>query len=143
MIRKEAKEPAIAEKKVIENAIKKVLEEDPEISFAYIHGSFVKGGDFNDIDLAIYLKNPPLSPLDYELKMETELMDAVGSHPIDVRVLNVSPLSFRYNVIKGGVLLIVRDDDKRTDFHEATLSNYLDFVLYRNLYLKETLGLRV
>lgn len=142
-MKKILKKVSKAEKKAIEKTIKEVLERYPEISFAYIHGSFAQEKDFSDVDLAVYLKDLPPSPLEYELKMETELMDAIHGYPADVRVLNRSPLSFRYNVIKGGVLLIVRDDDTRTEFLEATFSNYFDFAPYRYKYLRETLGLGV
>ncbi len=127
----------------IENNLKEVLEKHPKISFAYLHGSFIKDEGFGDIDVAVYLKDIPPSPLDYELKLETELMDAVGCYTVDVRVLNMSPLSFKYNVIKDGVLLIVRDDELRAQFQETTLINYFDFAPYRNNYLKETLGVGV
>ena len=131
------------EKVVIEDSLRKVLEKHLEIFFAYIHGSFTKEGDFRDIDVAVYLKEVHPSPLQYELKMETELMEAVGKYQVDVRVLNSSPLSFKYNVLKEGVRLFVRNDEARTDFQEATLTNYFDFAPYRNMYLKETLGLGV
>ncbi|OGW73018.1 MAG: hypothetical protein A3J72_08415, partial [Nitrospirae bacterium RIFCSPHIGHO2_02_FULL_40_19] len=124
-----------------ENSIRIALEKRPEIVFAYIHGSFAKGEDFKDIDVAVYLKDVPPSPLQYELTLEAEQMASIVRYPVDVRILNTSPLSFKYNVIKEGVLLLVRDDDLRADFQEATLAGYFDFAPYRKMYLKETLGL--
>lgn len=120
-----------------------MLEKHPEIIFAYIHGSFAKQADFKDIDVAVYLKEPPSSFLQYELALETELMSAIAPYPIDIRALNGSPLSFRYHVIKEGTLLMVKDDDLRADFQEATLSGYFDFAPYRTMYIKETLGLGI
>ena len=38
------------------------------------------------------------------------------------------------------MVLLVRDDDERVEFQEATLRDYLDFAYYRSLYVKETLG---
>ena len=141
MIEKKHKKISQTEKRAIENNIKSVLEKHPEIVFAYIHGSFAKREDFKDIDVAVYLKDIPSSPLQYELALETALMGAAPHYPVDVRMLNASPLSFKYNVIKEGVLLMVRDDDLRTDFQEATLASYFDFAPYRKMYLKETLVL--
>lgn len=132
-----------AEKEAIEKALKKVLEKHAEISFAYLHGSFTKKQGFKDIDIAVYLIETPSSILDYELKLETELMQAAVHYQVDVRVLNASPLSFRYNVIKEGIPLIVRDDDKRAEFQEATLIDYFDFAPYRKMYLKEVLGVGI
>ncbi len=131
------------DKEAIEQIIRRVLEKHLEISFAYLHGSFVKGDAFRDIDVAVYMEKLPESVLEYELKMETELIKAVGGYIIDVRVLNTAPLSFKYNVIKDGVVLLVKDDEKRADFEEATIAAYLDFLPYRNMYLEETLGVKV
>ena len=41
-----------------------------EISFAYLHGSFIKGDAFQDIDVAVYLGRMPASVLEYELHWE-------------------------------------------------------------------------
>lgn len=127
-------------RKEIEKKIKDILVKKSEISFAFAHGSFVKEGHFQDIDIAIFLDQIPEHLLDYELSLETELMHTVGAYQVDVRVLNTAPLSFKYNVIKNGSILLVKDDNKRTDFQEAVLSHYFDFELYRNNYLRETIG---
>ncbi len=120
--------------------IKGILEKKSEISFAFTHGSFVKGDHFRDIDIAIFLDRIPESLIDYELSLETELMSAIGTYQVDVRVLNMAPLSFKYNVIKNGAILFVKDDNKRADFQEVVLSLYFDFEPYRNNYLRETIG---
>ncbi len=130
-----------ADRFAVINSLRMMLENRPEISFAYLHGSFLKDGGFRDIDVALYLKEAPSSPLEYELALEAGFMQAVAGYPVDVRVLNNAPLSFRYHVIKEGRLLIVRNDDARADFQEATLSRYFDFAPFRTLYLKETLGI--
>jgi predicted nucleotidyltransferase len=127
-------------KQAVESILRTVLEKRPEISFAYIHGSFARGEDFRDIDVAVYLKVPSDSPLRYELTLEAELMEAVGKYLVDVRVLNGAPVSFAYHVFKDGNVLIARDDDERSDFQEAVLARYFDFAPYRAEYLKETLG---
>ena len=130
-------------KKAVKEAIREVLKNHEEILFAYLHGSFVKKDAFHDIDVAIYLERMPASVLEYELQMETDLMEALRKYIIDVRVLNGAPLSFKYNVIKDGIVLLSKDDDKRADFEEKTIVLYLDFLPYRKLYLRETLGVEV
>ena len=107
---------------------------------AYVYGSFVMADKFRDIDIAVYLKQIPSTPLHVELELETELGNIIKNYLVDVRILNNAPLSFRYNVIKSGKPIVVVDDDARTDFEEATLSNYFDFSPFRKMYLKETLG---
>ena len=130
-------------KKAVKEAIRAVFKKHEEILFAYLHGSFVKKDAFRDIDVAIYLERMPASVLEYELQMETDLMEALRKYIIDVRVLNGAPLSFKYNVIKDGIVLLSKDDDKRADFEEKTIILYLDFLPYRKSYLKETLGVEV
>jgi len=130
-------------KKAVKEAIRAVFKKHEEILFAYLHGSFVKKDAFRDIDVAIYLERMPASVLEYELQMETDLMKALRKYIVDVRVLNGAPLSFKYNVIKDGIVLLSKDDDKRADFEEKTIILYLDFLPYRKSYLKETLGVEV
>jgi len=130
-------------KKAVKEAIRAVFKKHEEILFAYLHGSFVKKDAFRDIDVAIYLERMPASVLEYELQMETDLMKALKKYIVDVRVLNGAPLSFKYNVIKDGIVLLSKDDDKRADFEEKTIILYLDFLPYRKSYLKETLGVEV
>ncbi len=128
------------EKRIIVERITAYIKNRPDILFAYLHGSFFSGDRFRDIDIAIYLK-PPFSPsLQVELKMEAELDKEVKKYPVEVRVLNNAPLSFRYNVLKHGKPIVVVDDDLRCDFMEATLSNYFDFAPFRKMYLKEAMG---
>ena len=130
------------ERALIKVKLKEGLMKIPKLTVAYLHGSFVKAGRFRDIDIAIYLKDSPDSSLDLELQLEAKFGEAIH-YPVDVRVLNTAPLSFRYNVIKDGQVIIVNDDDARTEFVEATTLDYLDFAPFRKMYLKEALGLGV
>jgi uncharacterized protein len=129
-----------SDKKIIMEKLRYSLEKRPNLLFAYVYGSFVMADKFRDIDIAVYLKQIPSTPLHVELELETELGNIIKNYLVDVRILNNVPLSFRYNVIKSGKPIVVVDDDARTDFEEATLSNYFDFSPFRKMYLKETLG---
>ena len=60
-----------------------------------------------------------------------------------MRVLNQAPLSFRYRVIKEGVVLVIRDEALRCEFVESTLRDYFDFAPFRKMYLQEALGLGI
>ncbi|MGA2467595.1 MAG: nucleotidyltransferase domain-containing protein [Thermodesulfobacteriota bacterium] len=129
-----------SDKKIIMEKLRYSLEKRPNLLLAYVYGSFVMADKFRDIDIAVYLKQIPSTPLHVELELETELGNIIKNYLVDVRILNNAPLSFRYNVIKSGKPIVVVDDDARTDFEEATLSNYFDFSPFRKMYLKETLG---
>ena len=127
------------QKEDILRRIENFLEKNPDVLFAYIHGSFVVQEQYHDIDVAIYLKLIPEELLKMELDLETQLYKLI-QYPVDVRILNNAPLSFRYNVIKNGRRLAIINDDARCDFEEMTVSNYFDFAPYRKMYLKETLS---
>lgn len=131
------------EKEELANRLRRCLEAHPEVVFAYVHGSFVTADCYHDLDVAVLLETVPDSPLQTELALERELGNGVGRLPVDVRVLNHAPLSFSYNVVRYGVPLLVRDDDRRSDFVAAVLTNYFDFAPFRRQYLKETLGLAI
>jgi len=120
--------------------IKAFLRGQPDISFAYLHGSFLKAQRFRDIDVAVFLKNPASSTLRAEIRLEMELAKVIKRFPVEMRVLNHAPLSFRYNVIKDGSAIAVVDDALRCEFVETTLRDYFDFAPFRKLYLKEALS---
>ena len=134
---------ALEEKKKITDAVRGFLINRREIDFAFIHGSFVTAESFGDIDVAVYLAEkitgPPVS---YEIFLEMELEKSL-KYPVDVRILNSAPLSFRYQVIKNGAVLFERDADRRANFQAGTIDMYLDFAPFRERYRKEVLGLEV
>jgi len=129
-------------KNVLEN-IKSVLTKKKEIIMAYLHGSFLDD-DFRDVDLALYLDNigNKKEVLEYELGLERELECLIGL-PFDVRIINNAPVTFRFNVIKNGVLLLEKDENIRSEFEFITITEYHDFNYIREMYLREGLGLEI
>jgi len=99
---------------------------------------------FQDIDIGIYLtKNKSKNNVTkYELALENELERMIG-FPVDIRVLNYAPLSFRFNIIKRGTLLFSKDERERTDFECLTVVEYHDFRFYRDLYRREAIGIEI
>ncbi len=129
-----------SEKEKVKEIITDILEKREEILFSYIHGSFIEN-DFRDIDIAVYLKNKKRF-LKYELNLEREIEDVVG-YPVDVRVLNQSPLSFRFNVIKNGIMLFSNDENIRCDFESLGIVEYHDFDYQMKNYRKEAMGIEI
>ena len=127
------------EKESILETFKACLQNEADLIFAYLHGSFFTEDRFKDIDIAVFLDPLPSSPLEAELELESKLSEALKGYPVDVRILNSASLSFRYNVIKYGQPIVVKDDDIRSDFVETTLSRYFDFSPFLKEYLKEAL----
>ncbi len=128
--------------KILGKIIDTLMDED-SIIFSYLHGSFLDN-HFRDIDLAIYVQTTlnKKEALKLELKLERELEEKIKL-PMDVRILNYSPLSFRYNVIKDGNLILSRNENLRSDFESLSIREYLDFNFFRKRYMREVLGLEV
>ncbi|KAF5059063.1 polymerase beta, Nucleotidyltransferase [anaerobic digester metagenome] len=131
------------QRKHVLDIIRSVLMGKKEIVFAYIHGSFLQN-HFRDVDLAIYLDEnlKREEALHFELALERELDEGLG-FPADVRVLNYSPLSFKFKALKDGNILISHDEGLRSDFESLTMNEYHDFNFYRKRYMKEVFGLEV
>ena len=111
-----------------------LLEGRPEISFAYLHGSFLSGLAYHDIDVAFYLTPPVADPFDYAMSISVELTRALHQ-PIDVQVLNNSSLSFQHQVLQGK-LLFTRNETQLTDFIEDVASEYMAFAHFLPDYLE-------
>lgn len=119
--------------------ILKLLENEPEILFAYLFGSYAKGVQHkqSDIDIAIFLKNPdflekyPLYPSRLAIKMENLLGN---KRSVDIRVLNGSTLMFRNQVLKYGKLLHSKNEKERIEFETSSLAQYYDFKPHLELY---------
>jgi predicted nucleotidyltransferase len=132
--------PLGEEKERVLETVRSTLEKHHGILFAYVFGSFVTEDHYKDIDIGVFLRAERVdSPLKLELGLESEIQEAVQI-PADVRVLNRSPLGFVYNVLKGGVLLLDRDDAVRADFEGLTYKRYFDFQHLRKQYLREIIN---
>lgn len=120
--------------------LKEALADHTEIVFAYVHGSFVEGGPFRDIDLAVWANptaEPVSHPLDYEINLGLALQQWVRI-PVDVKRLNEAPLAFRYHATRGHVLLS-RDDEIRAGWVERVRDEYWDFQPVARRHLVELL----
>lgn len=121
--------------------IRECLAGHPEVLFAYLHGSFVEGGPYRDVDLAVFLDPLPAEAAErrrWETALAAELQLRLAQ-PVDVRLLNDAPPAFRYHAT-GGLPLIVRDPERLADFRARTWDDYFDFQPFARRYLREALG---
>lgn len=107
------------------NRLSDLLAARPEVSFAYLFGSFAEGLPFHDIDIGVYLRSEedadePMPGVNLANRLSDELQ-----LPVDVRVLNRAPISFAFHAVRGE-LLIERDSNVRGDFVEYIIARYLD-----------------
>jgi hypothetical protein len=113
------------EKARVISALQDLLEFHEEVLFAYLHGSFVNGSRFRDIDVAVYLDHgrwTRRASLQYQVTLAKELSRALRL-PVDVTVLNVAPLGLRHNAVSGRVLLC-REDRMRVHFADGVCRHY-------------------
>lgn len=74
------------------------LERCEEIVFAFLHGSFVTGDKYRDVDCAVFIDKKPMDPAEYELDLETSLiLSRLLPAEADIRLLNSSLVSFSFN----------------------------------------------
>lgn len=124
--------------------LKDVLSGEKEILFAYLHGSFLSEEKFEDVDIALYLEEEAIKnidPLEKEILLALKL-EKVIKKKVDIKILNFSPLSFRYNATSG-YLLFSLDENKREEFLCRTWSEYFDFLPVSKIYFQEVLGAQV
>lgn len=116
------------------------LADRPEVVFAFLHGSFLAGARYHDIDVAVWV-DPAVVPSTewgrYALDLGVGLSTAARIS-VDVRVLNGASLAFRYHAQKGQ-LLLARDPEAVADFRARTWDEYFDFLPFARQYLREAL----
>lgn len=127
------------QKKEIEKILKCELLRQPDIIFAYLHGSFLLPVPCGDVDVAVYLAEKALQPEHwvYEAKLAMQL-DRLTGIPVDILTLNYAPVTVRYHVTRGR-LLFSKDEKLRFTFLEETWREYFDFqpflhAFYRDLW---------
>ncbi len=119
-------------KKEIIRTIKKLLEKNKNIKFAYLFGSFIKEENkYSDIDIGIYL-----SPLPDNVFVETSELKHIISRElrkkniilraddIDIVLLNLVSFKFLNRIFKEGVLILDKDPDFRTTLIEKNSINF-------------------
>ena len=127
------------EKRKIISKVKKFLYERPETIYAYLHGSFLEGIFYRDIDIAIYIDYKKMTwdnKFDYCEQINIEL-SKLTRIDIDIQILNDTPLGFYHSVIKNGKLLFSKNDELRVDNNEKKCHEYIDFYEYSLQYLME------
>jgi predicted nucleotidyltransferase len=131
-------EKAKIDSKATARMLKEFFQDRKEVLFAYLHGSFIQGKEFRDIDVAVFLDahEPGFTDVvEYEIALSLQAEKKVGL-PVDIKILNSAPLSFRYHATRG-ILLFSQDESVREDFLSRTWSEYFDFLPLSRIYQEE------
>jgi predicted nucleotidyltransferase len=113
------------EREQIEQLLAAELASDRSVAFAYLYGSFAEPRPFRDIDVGVYLRTVSTERVTAtSLDLAQRLSDRTRM-PVDLRILNVAPVSFLYHVLRGQ-LVFCRDEAVLVEIMEGTVSRYLD-----------------
>ena len=130
----------------IKGLLTQTLQRQPEIMFAYLHGSILSSVIARDIDVAVFLypeayirlaENGELS-IGLAIPLEMELEKHL-SRKVDVQVLNNAPLSFKYRIVTQGLVIVDKVSNTRCDFEYLSRVEYFDFRPRRKEYLQEVM----
>lgn len=101
------------------------LSERKEIAACYLFGSAAKGGEGNDTDIGILLREGFKLPALYEGAIVQELK-AAGIRNPDARILNNSSVRFLNQVLRYGRLIFSQDEGARIRFETRVTKRYAD-----------------
>ncbi len=109
------------------------------INAFYLFGSFADGSfnEDSDIDLA-YLSDVKGITIDNGL-LYFDIREFI-TREIDLVDIRRASLSFAFHIIKEGKVIYERDKEKRTDFEDELIRNYLDFNVYNRVMDEEITG---
>jgi hypothetical protein len=128
------------EKDLLISQLRQVLAGKEPVLFAYLYGSFLGEGFFQDIDVAVYFDSRALKDssdmFNYSLALSAECDMVTTGVTFDLRPLNLAPLPFRFDVVTQGRVLYTRDEELRVDFEARTRSLYFDFLPHLRLYFR-------
>lgn len=123
------------EKGKILGDLRNILENCPDVKFAYVHGSFIEDLPFRDIDIAVYYNDSISSQrqLDMSLMMSADFTHKLRM-PVDVHTLNQASPGFQYYATRG-LAIVSRNDEQRYEFVEKAWMAYMDYepLLKQNL----------
>lgn len=112
----------------IDNLSEKLEINVPEIRFAYLFGSSVKGSsnDNSDVDVAIYLDESQRNFDVISRGLEVS-EDAIPGYSIDLTLLNENNVNLAMEVLKGRILFIREDSvDFHAEFYSLICRKYED-----------------
>ncbi len=109
------------------------LSREPDIVFAYLHGSFMSGESFRDVDIGVYTRSG--KDFSFESDLSYELSRATGFE-IDMKIINEAPVAFQMAVLRDGKLILSNNDDVRTDFIEDVGRRYREYAHFRNIFME-------
>lgn len=123
--------------KQIKNTINS-LDNMDNLRLAILFGSQAKGNynDNSDIDIAFLYDDYYLNNID-RLELRVDLIDIFTSSlnkDCDIVLINEAPLTLKYQIVKYGKLLYIRENESYNAFFSRVLKEYFDFRYFQDLH---------
>ena len=99
-----------------------------EVVAIYLFGSQARGqaDHLSDIDVALLLRPDLTDSAHLELRLISQVYDALGTEDVDVVILNDAPLRMQAEVIQTGQLLVCNDPASRIEYEVRLMSRWWD-----------------
>lgn len=120
------------DKKILIQQLSSFLQEQQDVVFAYVFGSFANHDRFRDIDIGIYRANETDLLAAGLLKTELEQLVAYPVDIIQINKLTESNPGLAFDMITTGHLIINNDPSLQQAFQEKVLKVYYDTTYLRN-----------
>ena len=107
--------------------LQKSLSLDEEVVFAYVFGSYglERPGPLSDVDIALYLISAERI-WKKKMKLIGDITSILKTNEVDLVILNETPLSLCYQVLRTGNLLFSKDEALRIGFISTVYDMYCD-----------------
>jgi len=107
---------------------------------AYLFGSQADGTAYpeSDYDFGVLLEHPPaLENIALIMQDISDALSDILNKDVDIVILNTTNIELRFSIISRGKLVFDTDYDKRTDFEDIAIRDYLDFKPFLDAYYRE------
>lgn len=134
--------PILSNRLMIIDEMKKIIEAENNIIFAYLFGSMASGSQTNlsDVDIAIYLRNTE-GIAEYKLEIFNKITNAIGTDELDLIILNTAPIFITGRILQNKQILIDKDPSLRYKFESLILREYFDFKIKEEKYFSLRYGI--
>lgn len=121
--------------KILSSHIDKLVK-DYNIMLIYIFGSYAKGTNIesSDLDIAVYLEGQPDGFI--QLDILYDLVGILNRDDIDLVILNNVDEILKFQVIKYGKVIYMKDLYSKVIFESRVMSEYMDKEHFRNTQTK-------
>lgn len=125
------------DRQALEETLICLIREYDAVVAAYLFGSAAdRPHRHSDLDVALLLRDELDADARLDLRLElVEVLEHKMGRPADVVVLNDAPPFLRFQVLRHGRLLWVRDDRARCLFEMHSYNLYYDFKPYHDFQL--------